>query len=294
MLTQAVGWDGFRLVATLQSLTPYSIPLIALVATIAVFAGRRSLALVTGCVGVATLLLSLPIVFPPGQPAPAAGGSDLRAASVNLLFSNERVNEVGDDLMTRDLDMVVFSEFTPEHADTLLRHPLADEFPHKINRDGLFAGGMAVWSRFPLAENARQATINRTVDATVDGPDGPIRVLAVHPPTPIHDFAGWRRDVGRIADSVDVAADPTLVIGDFNASYWHPVFRDVLDRGVVDAHMAAGRGWSTSWPTDEAVPPFVRLDHALTGNGLVSTGVDDFAIPGSDHEGFVVTITTTA
>ena len=52
----------------------------------------------------------------------------------------------------------------------------------------------------------------------------------------------------------------------------------------------AGSGWSTSWSTDEFVPSFVRLDHALTGNGLVSTDVDDFRLTGSDHTAFVVTI----
>ena len=67
-------------------------------------------------------------------------------------------------------------------------------------------------------------------------------------------------------------------------------FRDVLDRGFTDAHMAHGRGWTTSWPTDEAFPPFVRLDHALTNLRLVSTAVDDFRIPGSDHAVLIVTV----
>ncbi len=80
------------------------------------------------------------------------------------------------------------------------------------------------------------------------------------------------------------------MIGDFNASYWHPAFRDLLRQGLTDAHMALGKGWSTSWPTDEFIPPFVRLDHTLTGNGLVSTDVDDFRLTGSDHAAFVVTV----
>ena len=35
---------------------------------------------------------------------------------------------------------------------------------------------------------------------------------------------------------------------------------------------------------------FVRLDHALTAHGLRSTAIEDFAVPGSDHRGFVVTV----
>ena len=84
-----------------------------------------------------------------------------------------------------------------------------------------------------------------------------------------------------------------MVVGDLNSSYWHPDFRDLLDAGFVDAHIANGKGFSASWPTDMIGPAFVRLDHALTTGGLVSTDVADFEIPGSDHRGFVVTVAPT-
>jgi endonuclease/exonuclease/phosphatase (EEP) superfamily protein YafD len=84
-----------------------------------------------------------------------------------------------------------------------------------------------------------------------------------------------------------------LVIGDFNASYWHPDFRRVLDAGFVAAHTATGSGFSTSWPTTWPIPPFVRLDHALTTGGLVATEVEDFDVAGSDHLGMIVTVAPT-
>ena len=153
---------------------------------------------------------------------------------------------------------------------------------------------MAVWSRYPLDENERQATINRTVDTWIETPDGPLRMLGVHPPTPVFDFAGWTREIDQITDDVSMLSEPTLVIGDFNASYWHPSFRRLLDQGLVDAHMTHGAGWTASWPTDELFPPFVRLDHALTSSELVSVDVHDFEVPGSDHAGFVVTVVPAA
>jgi endonuclease/exonuclease/phosphatase (EEP) superfamily protein YafD len=115
-------------------------------------------------------------------------------------------------------------------------------------------------------------------------------VVAMHVPTPLVAFEAWRRDLHTAEQIGRDATGPTMVIGDFNATYWHPDFRRLLDAGFVDAHTASGQGFSTSWPTDSLVPPFVRLDHALTIGGLVATEVDDFEIPGSDHRGFVVTV----
>ncbi len=290
MITQAFGWDGFRLVTTLQSLTPYGIPLVVCVAAGSVWCGRHVLASAAAAVGLGALLLATPIVFPPGQPDVGPDAVGISAASVNLLYSNPRIAELADQLSELDPDVIVFSEFTIEHQATLLAQPLATSYRHQINRDGLYAGGVAVWSKYPVSENDRIDTTNYMVDASLEGPDGPIRIFAVHPPTPISDHDGWARDLVLIGESADDARDPTLVIGDFNASYWHPTFRDLLRRGFIDAHMANGRGWSTSWPTDQVVPPFVRLDHTLTGNGLVSTGVDDVRLEGSDHTAFVVTV----
>jgi endonuclease/exonuclease/phosphatase (EEP) superfamily protein YafD len=295
MLTQAAGWSGTRLVATLQALTPYGIPLVVVVAAIALWQHSNGLAVTAAAVGVGVLGLSIPLVVSPGQPTPADDAPEIRAAAINLLYSNLRVSEVADQVMDLDLDVVIFSEFTPEHRDTLLAHELADSYPFQINRDGLLAGGMAVWSRFELAEDQpTNETINRTINAIVDGPNGPMRVLAVHPPTPVFNLAGWQREITEIGDDAAASSEPTLVIGDFNASYWHPIFRDLLDRDLTDAHMANRRGWSTSWPADESIPPFVRLDHALTNDGLVSTAVEDFRVAGSDHVGLIVTLSPAA
>jgi endonuclease/exonuclease/phosphatase (EEP) superfamily protein YafD len=290
MTTQATGWTGSSLVAALQALTPYGIPAVGGVAVAALWQRRYALSIVAAITGLSILGLSLPLISSSDGAEAAERSAVMRVAAINLLFSNPRVDEVANAIANLDADVITFSEFTAEHRDTLLASAIADEYPYQINRDGLYAGGMAVWSRLPISEGDSPDTTNRTIDATIDGPDGTVRIMAVHPPTPIHDLARWQQEIEGIGEAADAASLPTLAIGDFNASYWHPVFRELLDRGLTDAHIAVGQGWSTSWPTDEPFPPFVRLDHAVTNAGLVSTAVEDFDVPGSDHVGFVVTV----
>lgn len=290
MLTQAAGIDGTRLISSAQALTPFGIPVLVGVAAGATWRRAPALAVASASVGLATLLLAAPLVFPPGQAPARADAVGLRAASVNLLYSNRSVVGAARDLVDVDPDLIVFSEYTVQHQQTLLGHGLAGRYPYRIDDPAAGAAGIAMWSKYPIEAHADIAATRRRIEATLSGPDGPVLVFGVHPPTPIHDHEAWSGELSFLAERAAGATLPTLLIGDFNASYWNPAFRAVLRDDLVDAHIAHGHGWTPSWPTGEFVPPFVRLDHAVTGNGLVSTDVSDFRVQGSDHVGFVVTV----
>ena len=289
-LTQAVGWTGTMAIAVVQSLTPHLA--VALVPMVVVALLRRQLLIVTiACaVGFGIGVLAAPLAFPDPQPPAAENSAGLRVASLNLWYENPEIDAIADLLARVDVDVIVFIEYTVEHQAALEASPLARDFPHRSQRTGRGATGVGVWSRFPIEEQHQLATFNDSIELDVLGPDGDVRIVAIHVPTPIANFAAWRNELATAARIGGDADAPTLLIGDLNSSYWHPDFRRLLDAGFVDAHAAKGSGFSTSWPTDWWVPPFVRLDHALTTGGLVSTDVYDLDVPGSDHRGLVVTV----
>jgi endonuclease/exonuclease/phosphatase (EEP) superfamily protein YafD len=289
-LGQAVGRSDTAAAAVLQSLTPYLA--VALVPVVLVAAVRRRLLLATvaSAVGFGIGVLAAPLAFPEPQPAAATTSTGLRVASLNLWFENPEIDAVADILPAVDADVIVFSEYTVEHRTALEASPSARDFPYRSQRIGRRATGMAIWSRFPIVDEDRLAGAGRSIAIDVRGPDGDMRIVGMHLPTPISDFTAWRTELTDAAEIGRSAEEPTLLIGDLNSSYWHPPFRHLLDSGFVDAHAANGSGFSTSWPADRWIPPFVRLDHALTAGGLVSTDVDDFDVPGSDHRGLVVTV----
>jgi endonuclease/exonuclease/phosphatase (EEP) superfamily protein YafD len=294
MLTQVAGWTGFRIVAVIQSVTPYLGVLLVPVGVIALWTRRLVLATTVVAIGFGGLLLATPLAVPIDAPDAADGATGLRIASLNLLYRNDRIGQVADQLDALAPDVIVLSEYTEEHQTALEQHRLVDAYPHRVDRTGQFAGGIAIWSRTPVAVSEHPDTATYSLDLTVDGPDGPTRIVAMHVPTPLDNFSGWQDDLEIAAEIGRAAVVPMVLIGDLNASYWHPGFRRLLDAGFVDAHTASGRGFSASWPTNRFFPPFVRLDHALTTGGLVATDVDDFEIPGSDHRGFVVTVAPAA
>jgi endonuclease/exonuclease/phosphatase (EEP) superfamily protein YafD len=292
-VTQALGWAVTPLVVVAQSLTPYLGVVIVVVALVTLWTRRLVLTTVAAAVGVGIMILGTPLAFPGDQPDPIDGAAGLEVASVNLLFSNDRIADVAEQMDQLTADVIVLTEYTEEHQAALLASPVAERYPYRTDRAGPRGDGVAIWSAVTVEATEHPDTDSTSIDVTVSGPDGDVRVIAVHLPTPLDDFESWGHDLRTAAEIGRTADEPTLLIGDFNASYWHPDFRRVLDAGFVDAHTAVGSGFSTSWPTTWPIPPFVRLDHALTAGRLVATDVEDFDVAGSDHLGMVVTVAPT-
>jgi endonuclease/exonuclease/phosphatase (EEP) superfamily protein YafD len=293
MVTQAFGWGVTPLVVVAQSLTPYLGVFVVVVALVALWARRLVLATVAAAVGFGIVVLGTPLAFPGEQPDPIGGAAGLEVASVNLLYRNDRIDDVAEQMDQMTADVIVLTEYTEEHQAALLASPVAERYPFRTDRAGPRGDGVAIWSAVPVEVAEHPDTDSTSIDVTVNGPDGEVRVVAVHFRTPLDDFPSWSHDLHTAAEIGRTAQGPTLVIGDFNASCWHPDFRRVLDAGFVAAHTATGSGFSTSWPTTWPIPTFVRLDHALTTGGLVATEVEDFDVAGSDHLGMVVTVAPT-
>ena len=108
---------------------------------------------------------------------------------------------------------------------------------------------MAIWSTDPVLVAEHPATDNHSLDLTVDGPDGPVRVIGVHPPTPIMNFdaggAIWPA-FGELGPGGDT---PTVIVGDFNAVVLAPGLP--LHCSTTDTPMPTS-------PPDEACRPHGR------------------------------------
>ncbi|HYN33793.1 MAG TPA: hypothetical protein VES40_14310, partial [Ilumatobacteraceae bacterium] len=114
-LTQALGWTATRDVAIVQSLTPYLGLLLVPLGLIALWQRRLYLATASAAIGVGILILAAPVAFPNNRPEPIADAIGLRVASVNLLYSNDRIDEVVATLHDLAPDVIVFNEYTAEH-----------------------------------------------------------------------------------------------------------------------------------------------------------------------------------
>ncbi len=298
VLSQPLGRHAYRRapwgaagksIAALQTLTPHLTAAMLPVAGIAVARRRRRLAAAALAVGVGGASLTAPLLRRRSTAA-RPGSAGTRVATVNLLYTNSNTAAIADDLLGRDIDVIAFTEFTAEHRNVLSGHPLANRFVYRIDREGPRAKGVAVWSRIALDVRRPLSTVNYSIDVTVIARDATFRLLAAHTPTPFDGLEGWIDDLDAIRNSASKSGEPTIVIGDLNATCWHPAIRAMRNDGFDDALVAVRRPFTASWPVGSFVPPFAQLDHALVGRGLHVIDATNFPVPGSDHRGLIVTV----
>lgn len=210
----------------------------------------------------------------------------LRILSANLLFENDRFEDLAALIRREQPDIVGLIEFSPPWLEGLAQ--VRGEFPYRVEfpRGG---EGLALWFRDPP----------RTMDPVrTPGPDcwpffhatfefgGELRHLwLVHPRSPLGrretpELAALAAEIGRVPGS-------RIVIGDMNASEGSPRFADFLEAtGLRDSRLGFGR--QPSWP---AWSPYrIAIDHAFLSPDLAV--VDRRLGPeiGSDHLPLIVDV----
>ena len=293
--TQAVGYGTSRIVAIPQSLTPHALAPAAPIAVAALATGHLAMAVAAAGIVVAMAALAAPMVRRSADAVVAPDDPRLRIAHSNLLYTNERRSSVGlRTLLDTDADILVLNEFTLAHEQQLVAAVGDHDYPYRIGRAEYGPHGIGVWSRYPLTDIVVLPSDTRLGLLTTVDVDGlPVRLLAAHPPPPIErdGLRDWLVGLRQIEDVAGPPSGRTIIVGDFNASRWHPPFRRLLKCGWRSAHEVVGQRFGGTWPTDRwYLPAFVRLDHVLLGDLVAAETVRDLEIAGSDHRGVVVSL----
>lgn len=173
-------------------------------------------------------------------------------------------------------------------------------WPHVASRtDGRAIEGVALFSRHPIIRwRAARAPVGAMphIDAVIDLPGGPVRVLVVHPIPPEGIMARDMRnaELEWIASQCREGDAPTVVIGDFNETPWGRAFADFAgSSGLVPA--SAEAGWTPTWPVRLGGIPIpaplrIPIDHAFVSPSIGVRGFRTGPDIGSDHLPIVLDI----
>lgn len=293
---RATGWSPVPAVPALITLTPYAGLLTPVLLAAALGLRHRTLAVA------AAVLLAVHAVWlvPRFTVEPAEGAAPsarLRVMTMNTLWGTVDPDELVAAATAERVDVLALVEVPAGALDGFEAAGLRGLLPHRVARATPGAGGTAIYARFPLrdAGDVGAGTTFANPRATMELPVGTVTVQAVHPPPPIptaQAIEDWRHDLEALAGAVEQVSGPLVVLGDFNATFEHVPFRDVLAAGDLrDAHDARRRGLPRTWPATRGdgppIPPFVHIDHVLVSDHFAVPAVHERELPGMDHRSVI-------
>ena len=278
------------LAVQLLSFTPW-LAMPAAAALLLAFLGRsRWLQLSAGVL----LLCQVFWLFPldTARPAAALAGDAVPLTVMNI---NSEFGEADDGAIVRlvrdnGVDLLAVQEHTQGLQDRLSTAGLDAALPYRISEPTNNAGGSALYSRFQMElvghvpdTPFRMPTVRLL--AGEHGVGAVLEVTNVHVLPPVDaGIDQWRSDLEAVARVADRPGN-LLLIGDFNATYDHSEFRELLGAGpgLVDVGAASGSRLVPTWPMEGPRLPGITIDHLVTSPQVGSSGYQVHTVPGTDH-----------
>lgn len=258
--------------------------LVALIGRRWVLAGVSMLVLAAGAVSYAPLYTA--------DAVPGSDGVRLRVMQANLMVGQADPTAVVGQARENSVDVVTVQELTDASVIGLRDSGMEELFPYSYLRPYVTGGGGAgIYSRLPLSDSRELDGYGPVNLATrIEVPDSqPISLLAVHPgPAYITPPEIWTAELDTLRDDLEAVSGtgPVIVSGDFNTTYSHKKFRNLLDAGYSDAAAQLGKGLMPTYPTDKGTPAVVGIDHILSNSGRARS-LERIDLPGSDHHGLI-------
>ena len=254
-------------------------------------------ALLWALVGVALWLVALaPLCLGFGGGKPSA--DTIRVVSWNLHGELARLDEIRGVLESLEPDIVCLQEANDHQFEACM--PGASS---ARSRDCMLLTTGEILDRAPVGPE-QSGTYRRPLEATVELPQGKVRVLNAH----LYSFqlaaalkspsrarakrltqkaVDLRTDqVGTILDWLDEQTGPAIVAGDFNNPPRGKLYDKLRDR-LTDSFAEAGWGFGWSFPHKL---PVLRIDYVWTSDDLTPVSCKIIDTGPSDHRPVVADI----
>jgi endonuclease/exonuclease/phosphatase (EEP) superfamily protein YafD len=282
--------------AQVVSFRPYLlVGVAALVLVLAGLSWRRRRLLLPAVALLAVLAVGAGMTVPRTQAGPLpAGGRPLTVLAVNTLDGSADVAELAELIRSERPDLGALIEVGPWFRDRLapLVEPLGYRFITATGTDSdgitdVFGVSVLVAAHLGEVTSTAGTSTQFPIVEVEGGGLGATRFVAFHAVAPRPgDVSEWSSDMRELARYC-TGGTPTIVAGDFNATWDHSALRDAA-AGCSDAAVQRGQGLHATWPASMPSWFGAQIDHVLVTNPIAA---EDFAtrdLTGSDHRAVVV------
>ncbi len=296
VVARAVAWDKLQLFADMDAATEVLF-LPAWIVLAGALLGKK-----WWMVGASALLCVAQIIYVAPEllayssiPAAVRSEPTIHLFDANVQQDNFSMSGYVEQMRSYRPDLVTLEETAPWDFDQFLSSGVFDHLPYRFTLTDTGSRGFIVASRYPIGRptvfQVHGLAYMVRLSLSFHGRSVPLWV--VHTTAPVNpNWNNWNLELDGVYSALEKAHPrPLLMVGDFNASWGNRGFRAILSTGLTDAAAARGQPFDFTWNQRLPVlPPFIRIDHVLTGGDLTVTTISTHSGPGSEHRDITATV----
>lgn len=233
--------------------------------------------------------------------ATAASAEDnaARIMTLNTLAGRASAEEIVKIVREQHVEILCLQELSDDFAAELSAAGIDELLPYHVislGASGVNNGGRnGIWTLTPMSnisQNLLPIQTSSMPAATITIGGRALRVVGVHPNSPVRGAQDlWEEGLSTIGSLSDYD-HAYIIMGDFNSTWDHARFRELLGTSFVDASEQAGEGFHMTYPSNSVVPPLVEIDHIVYARdaGLAVSDLETVAVSGTDHRALLATL----
>ena len=214
-----------------------------------------------------------------------------RVMTLNTAHGGASAEEVVALVREKHVEVLCMQELTDGFLDELVAAGLYELLPYYVISDEASAisngGRNGIWTLAPMDDvsgNLLPIETSSMPAGTVEISGLAVRVVSVHPNSPVRGAQDLWDEGLDVIGQLSGYGHSYLIMGDFNSTWDHAQFRDLLGLDFVDAGAEAGEGFHMTYPSGN-LPSLVEIDHIVywRGSGVQVSDLETAVVSGTDH-----------
>ena len=222
-----------------------------------------------------------------------------RIMTLNTLNGRASAADIVRVCKEQHVEVLCLQELTDGMVSDLENAGIDAVLPYHVVSTGASSvsngGRNGIWTLAPISNVSRNLLPIETssmpaVNVTIG--QRTVRVVSVHPNSPTRGAQDLWNEGLSVIGSLSDYDHAYLIMGDFNSTWDHARFRELLGSSFVDASQSAGEGFHMTYPANSKIPPLIEIDHIVYArdSGIAVSDLQTVEIRGSDHMALLGTL----
>lgn len=229
--------------------------------------------------------------------SPDRADDTARVMTMNVYKGRADADAIVKAVRDNRVEVLALQETTAPFLDRLHQAGILKYLPYEQTASADKKYGNGLWTAAPMESPAKD-DVNSVASqmpagyVPFSGGRTRVRFVSVHTTSPTKGYwSMWKRSLGEVGNLKGHQDTRYVLLGDFNATWDHAPFRDLLGDRFQDAARQAGHGMTPTWPADRTgVPRLVAIDHIVVDKGIRAGQLKTLKIAGSDHDALLGTL----